>query len=535
MQTMGTPKQPEIDERSYVPEAVAGTVAAAPLLALAKRGRSKRDFSNPKTPMYSDSSELVKHMQPGDVMVGGYEMGSPAIVDKYFSGNPLYHAEVVTDVDAEGPRSLYGGNEPGTAASDVLKRAPKASVKEYTDAYILRPKAPVDADKLRRSMADSATQPYDLGGAVKGTVLDAFVPPNPLTGKIPAPKCRGSYCASGVAQGIEDATGARVNPNKPNFMTDTGDLLRSDAFEPVASYSDPDTGFLRKNPTGELPLRKQLAARAALGLGVAAPLYAAMNNPLAGVAGAVAAPALLYGARKGFRKLSPRTADRVADGVDTLFAKHAPESVQDLRNVINFSGDERLKAIVPAALGGTTAGALAPSLWSSKEKTAAMDLHFDSPQDIQDHQRTRQRVGAVGALAGGAAGGLLGGKLKGVPGGLIGGLAGGALGNWMGKTTADVAHDVPQRTMHQLHSTVNTLDQAGGSGIRIASVLPSASDFAQLAQEFEEGDGGPPVDSDEQMLDKRLRSPHWGPTTPMEGGDATNLNVTMGVPAYGGV
>ena len=355
--------------------------------------------------------------------------------------------------------------------------------------------------------------------------------------------------------GLEDTLKEPVTPHKHPSLANAGDLLRSDAFEPIAAYSK-DDGFLRHMPSGELSRKTQYVARAGLGAAVAAPAYALMNNPLAAVAGAAAAPLALRYGRPLLKKHAPKTYSTAQKGVTKAHAK-LPKPLQDLwalakdpltedaaevgANVKNRFGLTR--AEVPevagaAYLGGTAAGVLAPSLWRSSDasaKTAAMHLHFDTPQDIQDHQRTRQRAGAVGALAMGAAGGLLGGKLKGVPGGLVGGLAGGALGNWLGKTTADVAHDVPQRTGHQLHSTVNTLDQAGGSGIRIASVLPSASDFAQLAQEFEEGDGGPPVDSDEQMLDKRLRSPHWGPTTPMEGGDATNLNVTMGVPAYGGV
>jgi len=63
------------DTRSYAPEAIAGGLAVLPAANLAIRKKSKHRFDAPHIPMYDDVSMLDKHMQPGDVLVGGYRTG----------------------------------------------------------------------------------------------------------------------------------------------------------------------------------------------------------------------------------------------------------------------------------------------------------------------------------------------------------------------------------------------------------------------------------------------------------------------------
>lgn len=525
------------DTRSYAPEAIAGGLAVLPAANLAIRKKSKHRFDAPHIPMYDDVSMLDKHMQPGDVLVGGYRTGSPAVVDQYFSGNPMYHAEVVTETGARGPRAAYGGQSNYASPEEAYKSPGKVSVKDYEDAYILRPKVPLDVEKLRRSGAAQSVRKYDIGGAIAGSVADAFIPDNPLTGKIPDLNCEGGYCVGGSAAAVEDATGRRVSSSRPAWATNTGDLLRSDLFEPVASYSHPEGGFLRSNPTGELSRGKQYAARAALGTSIAAPAYALMNNPLAALGGAVAAPAALYAARKGARKFAPRAAEAIAERYDTAFNKYMPEKARDARNTLQMLNHEGANALLPAYLGGTAAGALAPQLQMDwPEKKASMDLNFHSQQEADAHRTTRNVAGIGGAALGAYAGGRLGARFGGMKGRLGVGLVGGLLGHAVGRVGADTAHDMPQRALHTMHSTTNTLDQAGGSGIRVASAQPSASEFAEFAQGESEGRGEVRQNNDEASLAKWLRPPQFGPSTALEGGEATTTTgAPMGLQGSGAV
>lgn len=523
------------DTRSYAPEAIAGGIAALPAANLAIRKKSKHRFDAPHIPMYDDVSKLDQHMRPGDVLVGGYRTGSPAVVDQYFSGNPMYHAEVVTENGPAGPRAAYGGQSNYASPEDAYKSPGKVSVKDYEDAYILRPKAPLDAEKLRRAGAAQAVRKYDIGGAIAGSVADAFIPDNPLTGKIPDLNCEGGYCVGGSAAAVESATGKRVSSSRPAWATNTGDLLRSDLFEPVASYSHPDGGFLRSNPTGELSRGKQYAARAALGAGLAAPAYALMNNPLAALGGAVAAPAALYAARKGLRRLAPRAADAVAEHYDTAFNKYMPERARDARDTLRMVNHEGANALLPGYLGGVAAGGLAPPLDWSAEKKASMNLNFHSQQEADSHRTTRNVAGIGGAALGAYAGGRLGARFGGMKGRLGVGLVGGLLGHTAGRVGADTAHDMPQRALQSMHGTTQLLDQAGGSGIRVASAQPTATEFAEFAQREDLHGGAPAQNNNEASLAKWLRSPQFGPSTSLEGGEATSIGVSMGVSGSGAV
>lgn len=163
-----------------------------------------------------------------------------------------------------------------------------------------------------------------------------------------------------------------------------------------------------------------------------------------------------------------------------------------------------------------------------------MQLEFDSPEEMQAHKKRRTIAGGVGSLAGGAIGGLVGSRLvKGPAGAIVGGSVGAALGNVPGRLAADVAYDAPHRAGHAMHSTVHRLDAAGGSGMRIASATPTATEFVEFAQQHEIGQPRDPKRPD--GMDRRYGDPSWGPAAPLDGGEAQVAGVGMGLPAYGGV
>jgi len=168
-------------------------------------------------------------------------------------------------------------------------------------------------------------------------------------------------------------------------------------------------------------------------------------------------------------------------------------------------------------------------------KQAAMQLDFHSQHEAGSHRTTRNAVGIGTGALGAYAGGRLGARFGGMKGRLVGGAIGGALGLATGRVGTDVAHDIPQRTMHTVHGTTQMLDQAGGSGIRVTSAQPSATEFAEFAQRESSHDAAPAQNADEASLAKWLRSPQFGPSTSLEGGEATNIGVPMGVHGSGAV
>lgn len=515
--------------RRWEPAAAAAGVAATPSALLVARGRPKHVFGQ-GTPIYGDSERLKAHMRVGDVLVGGRETGSPAAVDQHFSGTPLYHAEVITEAGPN-PRSLFGGNLPKELKSRAHEYAPTASAHHYTDAVLLRPKVPVDAEKLREMMGHVATQDYDLSGIVAGHLLESFVPNNPVTARIPDLNCEGEYCVGGTAKGIEAATGKRVS-GKPAWMTNSSDILRSDLFRPVAAYSDRDTGFLRENPTGFHPLKKQLKTRAAIGAAAAAPAYALLNNPAAMAAGAVGTPLALYGGKKLLRKTSPQTLERLVARTDDLWERYAPEAVLNARREM-LSRDERLQYLLPSYAGGTLAGTLAPEYDLSSEKTA-MNLEFDSPEDLQRHVAHRQLAGHTGTVLGAGALAAAGGRRYGPLGVLAGGVVGGLMGDAPGKFMADLVHDYGQRA--GVARNTQMLDAAAGFGHpKVAAAEPTATDFVEFAQNFDEDTREPQLSGFEHDMLERMRPAGFGHSSSLEGGDDATRNEVVGIGQYGGV
>lgn len=152
-----------------------------------------------------------------------------------------------------------------------------------------------------------------------------------------------------------------------------------------------------------------------------------------------------------------------------------------------------------------------------------MQLNFDSHEQIADHQRNRAIAGGAGSLIGGATGALIGSRLGRTPGALIGGAIGAAAGNLPGRMAADVAHDIPQRAGHTLHSTVGRLDAAGGSGVKIAAASPTIGEFLRFTEERAERQRprGP------REMDRRFEAPSWGPRASLESGEAMNSGVDL--------
>lgn len=166
----------------------------------------------------------------------------------------------------------------------------------------------------------------------------------------------------------------------------------------------------------------------------------------------------------------------------------------------------------------------------------ALDLQFSSQEEAQKHQRNRSLAGAAGGVAGAGLGGMLAGKRFGLPGAIAGGVAGSLLGGGPGKLLADVAHDIPQRTHAMYDKSMSRMNAAGGEGIRLASAMPSLTEFLEFAQTDHSADEQTPVTSpyEEDML-KRLRPMGLGAASSLEGGDEGVRNEPMGLPKYDGV
>lgn len=165
----------------------------------------------------------------------------------------------------------------------------------------------------------------------------------------------------------------------------------------------------------------------------------------------------------------------------------------------------------------------------------AMDLQFESPEEVADHMRNREIGGAVGTMGGAAVGALAGGRHFGIPGAVIGSALGGVVGQGPGRMAADLIHDVPQRTESMYDTTRQRLALSGGAGIRIASALPSVTDFLAFAEENEPSDVEPASTGFERDLQQRLRPMGLGHSSSLEGGDDATRNEVMGLPAYSGV
>lgn len=141
---------------------------------------------------------------------------------------------------------------------------------------------------------------------------------------------------------------------------------------------------------------------------------------------------------------------------------------------------------------------LTKSAYAAGQKLAlaklGMDLQFSSPEEAAAHNTHRNVAGALlGGIPGAALGGAALGARYGKPGAILGGFAGGLAGSVGGKLLADVAHDVPQRTMATHDNTLERLNLAGGFGTRvaeekIAAVPKYKKDYRRALQMLLEGD-----------------------------------------------
>ncbi len=161
----------------------------------------------------------------------------------------------------------------------------------------------------------------------------------------------------------------------------------------------------------------------------------------------------------------------------------------------------------------------------------AMDLQFSSPAEAAAHDTHRNIAGALlGGVPGAAIGGAALGARYGKPGAILGGFAGGLAGSVGGKLLADVAHDVPQRTMAAHDNTLERLNLAGGFGTRIAALdrieltTPDVSAFEDFAKEDETGENNlaQPLD-----VMERMEPTSWTNEMSPAGGTSTDADASL--------
>lgn len=163
-----------------------------------------------------------------------------------------------------------------------------------------------------------------------------------------------------------------------------------------------------------------------------------------------------------------------------------------------------------------------------------MRLEFDSPEQYQQHLHNRTLAGQVGTLAGAGLLGAYGGRRLGIPGVIIGGVAGGLMGDAPGKFVADLVHDYGQRA--GVAKNTQMLDAAAGFGHpKIAAAEPTATDFVEFAQNFDEDTREPQISGFEHDMLERTRPAGFGHSSSLEGGDDATRNEVVGIGQYGGV
>lgn len=306
------------DEGPSSQQLAVGAAGASPFAGLIGQERIRHDpHTNPNVRRFKSIEDLQRHARPGDVIITSKPKSTWKTMQIPMGATEFYHAQPVVGrrkgrgltASAGNYRDPYYqrlGKKDFLSELENIKNEMRSE--KYKDVVLLRPKEKMSKAQLdkfvEQGLARSRTE-YDTAQGIKGWMRELFVPKiiprkalekvegpttiryqrivDPETGKrVKRPLyCKGNVCSTVASQSYTAATGRGVVRSKGARNVMPADFMRSKNFDAVGSVV---------KHTKKVPLWKPMAARGAMGLGLAGTAYAATEKPevAAGLAGTAA-------------------------------------------------------------------------------------------------------------------------------------------------------------------------------------------------------------------------------------------------------